>query len=258
MAFILADRVKETSTSTGTTAITLSGAATGFQTFSAAIGNANSTFYTIADQGGANWEVGIGTYTSSGNTLTRTTVLSSSNSGSLVNFTSGTKDVFVTYPSERAVATDVANSFTNLQSFSGSTSALAAYLVNAKEKVTVTTLPGATLTLYANTQSILYYTSNTANNWVLNITHASTPTTLSSVLAVGESITVSYFVTNGATAYYNTSVQVDGTTTGVTTKWLGGAPSAGNASAVDAYSYTVIKTAATPTYTVFASQVRYA
>ena len=103
MALVLADRVKETTTSTGTTAITLAGAATGYQAFSAAIGNANSTYYTIADQSGANWEVGIGTYTSAGNTLSRDTVLSSSNAGSLVTFTAGTKDVYVTYPSERAV-----------------------------------------------------------------------------------------------------------------------------------------------------------
>ena len=103
MALVIADRVRETTTSTGTTAITLAGAATGCQTFSSAIGNSNTTFYTIADQGGPNWEVGIGTYTTSGNTLSRDTVLASSNSGSLVTFTAGTKDVFVTYPAERTV-----------------------------------------------------------------------------------------------------------------------------------------------------------
>jgi hypothetical protein len=102
MALVLADRVKETTTSTGTTAITLAGAATGYQTFSSAVGNANTTYYTIADQTGANWEVGTGTYTSAGNTLSRDTVLSSSNAGSLVNFTSGTKDVFVTYPAGKS------------------------------------------------------------------------------------------------------------------------------------------------------------
>ena len=99
MAFVLADRVKETTTTTGTGTVTLAGASTGFQSFSA-IGNANSTYYTIAGQGTAEWEVGIGTYTSSGTTLSRDTVLASSNAGSLVNFSSGTKDVFVTYPAE--------------------------------------------------------------------------------------------------------------------------------------------------------------
>jgi len=99
MAFVLADRVKETTTTTGTGTVTLLGASTGYQSF-AAIGNGNTTYYTIADQTGSNWEVGIGTYTSSGTTLARTTVLSSSNSGSLTNFGAGTKDVFVTYPAE--------------------------------------------------------------------------------------------------------------------------------------------------------------
>ena len=142
MAFVLADRVKETTTTTGTGTVTLLGASTGFQSFSA-IGNSNSTYYTIADQGGANWEVGIGTYTSAGTTLSRTTVLSSSNSGSLVSFPAGTKDVFVTQPSERTVyvgpsdqtiygannaqgnmgvlvnATTISNSYTIASGFSG-------------------------------------------------------------------------------------------------------------------------------------------
>ena len=85
MALVLADRVRETTTTTGTGAVTLGGAYTGFQTFSAGIGNANSTYYTIANVLTGEWEVGIGTYTSSGNTLSRDTVLASSNSGSLVS-----------------------------------------------------------------------------------------------------------------------------------------------------------------------------
>ena len=105
MALVLADRVKETTTTTGTGTVTLLGASTGFQSF-AAVGNANTTYYTIAAQTGTEWEVGIGTYTSSGTTLARTTVLSSSNSGSPVNFSAGTKDVFVTYPSSRSIYAD--------------------------------------------------------------------------------------------------------------------------------------------------------
>lgn len=105
MALVLADRVKETTTTTGTGTVTLLGASTGFQSF-AAVGNANTTYYTITAQTGTEWEVGIGTYTSSGTTLSRTTVLSSSNGGSLVDFTAGTKDVFVTYPSSRSVYAD--------------------------------------------------------------------------------------------------------------------------------------------------------
>lgn len=108
MAFVLADRVKETTTTVGTGTVTLAGASTGFQSF-AAIGNGNTTYYTIAAQVGTEWEVGIGTYTSAGTTLTRTTVLSSSNAGALVTFSAGTKDVFVTQPSERTVYVDTTN-----------------------------------------------------------------------------------------------------------------------------------------------------
>jgi hypothetical protein len=99
MAFVLADRVKETTTTAGTGTVTLNGASVGYQSFSA-IGDANTTYYTIAGQTSSEWEVGIGTYTASGTTLARTTVISSSNAGSLVNFSAGTKDVFVTYPAE--------------------------------------------------------------------------------------------------------------------------------------------------------------
>lgn len=102
MALVLADRVRETTTSTGTTTITLAGAVTGFQSFSA-VGDGNFTYYCIAGQGTTEWEVGIGTYTASGTTLSRDTVLSSSNAGSLVPFSAGTKDVFVTYPAEKSV-----------------------------------------------------------------------------------------------------------------------------------------------------------
>ena len=102
MAFVLADRVRETTTTTGTGTVTLAGAVTGFQTFSA-IGDGNTTYYTIAGQGTSEWEVGIGTYTSSGTTLSRDTILASSNSGSAVNFSAGTKDVFCDYPAKRAV-----------------------------------------------------------------------------------------------------------------------------------------------------------
>jgi len=134
MALVLADRVRETTTTTGTGSVTLAGAYTGFQTFSAAVGTGNSTYYTIANVGSGEWEVGIGTYTSGGNTLSRTTVLASSNGGSLVNFGAGAKDVFVTQPAERALY--VASAGTGLESkvtaftnggivYASSTSALA-------------------------------------------------------------------------------------------------------------------------------------
>ena len=103
MALVLRDRVRETSTTSGTGTFTLAGAVSGFQSFSV-IGNANTTFYCIVDSASGTWEVGIGTYTSVGTTLSRTTVLESSNSNNLVSFAVGTtKDVFCTYPADRAM-----------------------------------------------------------------------------------------------------------------------------------------------------------
>jgi hypothetical protein len=102
MPLVVKDRVRETTTTAGTGTITLAGVVTGFQSFSV-IGNGNTTFYTIAGQGTAEWEVGIGTYTSSGTTLSRDTVLESSASGAKVTFSAGTKDVFVTYPADRTL-----------------------------------------------------------------------------------------------------------------------------------------------------------
>jgi len=106
MALVLADRVKETSTTTGTGTLTLAGAAVGFQSF-AVIGNGNTCYYTITNQAvPAEWEVGIGTYTSAGTTLARTTILASSNAGAVVTLSAGTKDVFVTYPAGKAIYQD--------------------------------------------------------------------------------------------------------------------------------------------------------
>jgi hypothetical protein len=108
MPLVVKDRVKVTSTTTGTGTFTLGSAAEGFQSFSV-IGDGNQTYYTISD--GTDWEVGIGTYTSSGTTLSRDVILESSNAGSAVDWGAGDKDVFVTYPAEKAV--DIARSFTN-------------------------------------------------------------------------------------------------------------------------------------------------
>ena len=129
--------------------------------------------------------------------------------------------------------------------------------VSPEERTTVSaTAATGTVNFDAVTQGVLYYTTNASANWTLNI-RGNSSTTLSSLLAVGDAITVTHLVTQGATAYYNNVLQIDGST--VTPKWQGGlAPTAGNASTVDAYVYTVIKTAATPTYTVFASQTKFA
>ena len=111
MALVLADRIKESTTVTSTGPATLLGAASGFQAFSV-LGNGSTTYYCISDLIGANWEVGLGTYSTTGPTLTRTTILSSSNSGSAVNFGAGTKDVFVTIPAGKGVWTDSSNNVT--------------------------------------------------------------------------------------------------------------------------------------------------
>ena len=110
MALVLKDRVQETTTTTGTGTVTLDGAVSGFQSFSA-IGNGNTCYYAIV--GGTEWEVGLGTYTSSGTTLSRDTILESSNGGTAVNFSAGTKNVFVTYPAEKSVDIDTAQTLTN-------------------------------------------------------------------------------------------------------------------------------------------------
>ena len=132
-------------------------------------------------------------------------------------------------------------------------------IVKSPEERWTTSATSATGTVNfdAVTQGALYYTSNASGNWTLNI-RGDGSTTLNSILAVGDTITVSFLVTNGGTAYYQTGFQIDGSS--VTPKWSGGtAPAAGNASSIDAYLFTILKTAATPTYTVFgAGPIKYA
>lgn len=112
-----------------------------------------------------------------------------------------------------------------------------------------------TINLDLKTASVWYYTSNASANHTLNV-RGDSSTTLSSLLAVGDSVTVVWAVTNGSTPYYPNVVQIDGST--VTPKWQNGlSPTAGNASAIDMYVFTIVKTAATPTYTVFASQTQF-
>jgi len=130
---------------------------------------------------------------------------------------------------------------------------------SAQEIATISaTAATGTINYDYKTQSVLHYTTNATANWVLNV-RGDSGTTLSSLMDVGDSVTVVFTSANGATAYYQTSLQIDGTTTGVTTRWQGGiAPTAGNASSVDVYTFNILKTAATPTYSVFASQTRFA
>ena len=168
MAFVIADRVQETTTSTGTGTITLAGASTGFQSFSAS-GNGNNTYYTIAGRTTSEWEVGIGTYTASGTTLSRDTVLSSSTSGSLVNFSAGTKDVFVTPPASRSALVQSAGSGL----FAGTTAFTANGALYASSTTVVTsgTLPvasgGTGQTTYTNGQLLI---GNTTGNTLTKAT----------------------------------------------------------------------------------------
>jgi len=111
MALVVFDRVKESSNTSGTGTIVLAGAQTGYQSF-AVVGNGNTTYYTIADQQGSNWEVGIGTYYSGNVSLARTTILASSNANAAVSFGSNTKDVFITYPAEKSVNQDATGNVT--------------------------------------------------------------------------------------------------------------------------------------------------
>ncbi len=147
-------------------------------------------------------------------------------------------------------------SFANQLSLGVSGTTMQLKLSAAAETVTIAaTAATGTVNFDVSTQSILYYTSNASANWTLNI-RGSSSTTLNSIMATGQSVTVTHLVTQGGTAYYNSAVTVDGSS--VTPKWSGGsAPSAGNASSVDIYTYTLFKTGS-GSFTVFASQTRYA
>lgn len=131
-------------------------------------------------------------------------------------------------------------------------------VISPEERMSVSaTAATGTINFDADTYGVLYYTTNASADWTLNV-RGSSGTTLASKLAVGDAVTVSFLVTNGGTAYKHSALTLDGSAQ--TVKWSGGtAPAAGNASAVDAYSFTIIKTAATPTYTVFgAGPIKYA
>ena len=155
------------------------------------------------------------------------------------------------------VAPGTASNFTATQTFSGSSSTAATKLINATEKATISgSGASSTIAIYPSTQSILYYTGNASGNWTTNLAW-SAGTSMNTALAVSDVVTVVFMATQGASAFYNNVVQVDGTTSGVTTKWQLAAPSAGNANSIDVYTYTVTKTGS-GTFTVLASQTKFA
>jgi hypothetical protein len=154
------------------------------------------------------------------------------------------------------VAPGTATTFTALQTFSGTSSVAASKFTNIKEVATVSaTAATGTIDYDVTTQSVLYFTTNASGNFTVNF-RGSSGTSLDTLMATGESLSVTFLVTNGATAYYNSAVQVDGNS--VTPKWQGGtAPTTGNASSIDSYTYVIIKTGSA-TFTVLAAQTRFA
>lgn len=153
---------------------------------------------------------------------------------------------------------DVAQSWTAPQTFSDNVVLSGGTNIEnrAREKVTISaTAATGTINYDAVTQSVLYYTTNASGNWTLNL-RGSSGASLDSIMSTGQSLTLVFAVTNGATAYYQTALQIDGNA--VTPKWQGGsAPSSGNTSSIDIYSVTVVKTGSA-TFTVFESQTRFA
>jgi len=153
------------------------------------------------------------------------------------------------------VAPATATNFTAKQTFTGATASLASAFINATEFSTISaTAATGTINYDVTTQSVLYYTTSASANWTVNIRGNGT-TSLNTLMSTGQALTVVFLVTQGATPYYNNALQIDGSS--VTPKYQGGtAWSAGNASGIDAYSYTIVKTGSAA-FTVFAAQVQF-
>jgi hypothetical protein len=153
------------------------------------------------------------------------------------------------------VAPATATTFTATQTFNGSSSTFASSSVNGNEAVTVSaTAATGTINYDITTQSVIYYTSNASANWTVNFRFSS-GTSLNTAMAIGQSVTVVFAVTQGSTAYYNNAITIDGNS--VTPKYQGGTtPTSGNASSIDVYSYTIVKTASA-TFTVLAAQTQF-
>jgi len=196
MAFVIADRVQETSTSTGTGTIVLAGAVTGYQSF-AVVGNTNTTYYTIADQAGSNWEVGIGTYYSGNVSLARTTILASSNANAVVNFTTGIKTVFITYPAEKAVYSDASN-ITTITNFASANVLITGGTINGVTISNVTysglgtmsTQNANAVVITGGTINSVAHTGGSINNMTIGATTANT--------GAFTNVTATLFIGNGS------------------------------------------------------------
>ena len=153
------------------------------------------------------------------------------------------------------VAPATATSFTATQTFTGSTTAIGAVFQDAAEVTTISaTAATGKINYDVTTQSVLYYTTSASANWTVNV-RANSSTSLDTLMSTGQALTVVFLVTQGATAYYNNAFTIDGTS--VTPKYQGGtAPTSGNASGIDAYSYTIIKTGSAA-FTVLAAQTQF-
>ena len=169
----------------------------------------------------------------------------------------GTDSTTMTFPSSSATVAGlgIAQSFTATQTFTGSTTAIAAVFQDAAEVATVSaTAATGTINYDVTSQSVLYYTTNASANWTVNFRGNGT-TSLNTLMSTGQALTVVFLVTQGATAYYNNAITIDGSS--VTPKYQGGtAPTSGNASSIDAYSYTIVKTGSAA-FTVFAAQTQF-
>jgi len=215
----------------------------------------NGTFNGSAAVGVANGGTGATSLTANnvilGNGTSAVQVVAPGTNGNVLT-SNGT-----TWQSVAGISLSGDNTWTGVQTFAGTSSKIGAVLVDVAENATVSaTAAGSTTINYdVTTQAILYYTTNATANFTINF-RGSSGTSLNTLMTTGQVMTVAFLNTNGATAYYNSVVQVDGSS--VTPKWQGGtAPSQGNASSIDVYTYTIIKTGSAA-FTVLASQTKFA
>jgi len=233
-----------TTFSGGTTGLTPSTATSGAITLAGTLANTNGG----TGQSSAFTQYGV-TYASTTTALATTAV---GTTGQVLTANTGAAPTFQTPAA--GVSLSANNTWTGTQTFNGSSSIFGTVLLDSAETVNVVAAaPSSTTNFYVQSGSVQYYTSNAANNWTLNIAFSS-GTSMNTALAIGQSVTFVLVTTQGSTAYYNSAVTIDGTS--VTPKWIGGAPTAGNASGLDVYRYAVVKTASA-TYTVLASLTQY-